>query len=143
LNRGKDLSKDAEFQARIADPEQKAFIYGENADGSSIMNKILPSTAYKAAGVFLLGIIVIAIFGSFPQLLPHFPDAKGVSKAFSMTPTIQLMMLTISAIILMMCNVKTSDVASGSVFKSGMTAIVSVYGVAWMAILISVLICQS
>ena len=133
LNRGKDLSKDTEFQARIADPEQKAFIYGENADGSSIMNKILPSTAYKAAGVFLLGIVVIAIFGSFPQLLPHFPDAKGVSKAFSMTPTIQLMMLTISAIILMMCNVKTSDVASGPVFKSGMTAIVSVYGVAWMA----------
>ncbi len=34
---------------------------------------------------------------------------------------------------MILCNVKTSEVASGSVFKSGMTAIVSVYGVAWMA----------
>lgn len=50
-----------------------------------------------------------------------------------MTPTIQLMMLSIAAVIMILCNVKTSEVASGSVFKSGMTAIVSVYGVAWMA----------
>ena len=54
-------------------------------------------------------------------------------KPFSMTPTIQLMMLSIAAVIMILCNVKTSEVASGSVFKSGMTAIVSVYGVAWMA----------
>lgn len=132
LNRGKDLAKDTEFQARIADPAQKAFIYGDLAE-ESILKKLLPASAYKAAGVFLMGIVVIALFGSFPQLLPHFPDAKGVLKPFSMTPTIQLMMLTMSAIIMMLADVKTADVASGSVFKSGMTAIVSVYGVAWMA----------
>ena len=49
------------------------------------------------------------------------------------------MMLSIAAVIMILCNVKTSEVASGSVFKSGMTAIVSVYGVAWMQIPISVL----
>ena len=132
LNRGKDLDKDEAFLAKIADPEQKAFIYG-SLDDKSLINKTLPKTAYNAAVIFLLGILVIAIFGSFPQLLPKIADAKGVLKPFSMTPTIQLIMLAISAIIMMVCNVKTSDVASGSVFKSGMTAIVSVYGVAWMA----------
>ena len=50
-----------------------------------------------------------------------------------MTPTIQLLMLAIAATIMLSCNVKSSDVASGSVFKSGMVAIVSVFGVAWMA----------
>lgn len=132
INRGKDLDKDSEFQEKIADPEQKEFIYG-GLQEQSLLNIILPKSAYQAALVFLLGIVVIAIFGSFPQLLPHFPNAKGVLKPFSMTPTIQLMMLSIAAVIMILCNVKTSEVASGSVFKSGMTAIVSVYGVAWMA----------
>lgn len=154
LNRGKDLEKDPEFLARIANPEIKAFVYGESAvqretaatiaaeggafvskeiNEASLINKDLPRTAYRAAGIFLLGIAAIAIFGSFPKLLPHFADAKGVLKPLSMTPTIQLMMLAIATIILMFCNVKASDVASGTVFKSGMVAIVSVYGVAWMA----------
>jgi len=153
LNRGKDLDKDPEFLAKIADPEMKAYIYGtpvpttaaatltadqamalERQDNSnSLLNKELPSSAYKAAGIFLLGIAVIAVFGSFPKLLPHFPDAKGVLKPMSMTPTIQLLMLTIATAIMAIAKVKVADVANGSVFKSGMVAIVSVYGVAWMA----------
>lgn len=132
LNRGKDLEKDPEFLALIADPEKKAFIYGETEE-EHLAKKTLPTSAYRAAAVFLLGIVAIAIFGSFPQLLPHFPNAKGVLKPLSMTPTIQLLMLAISTIIMLGCKVKASDVASGSVFKSGMVAIVSVYGVAWMA----------
>lgn len=132
LNRGKDLDKDPDFLEKISDPEQKAFIYGEYYNNKLAPTK-LPKTAYRAAGIFLLGILVIAIFGSFPQLLPHFPDAKGVLKPLSMTPTIQLLMLAIAATIMLSCNVKSSDVASSSVFKSGMVAIVSVFGVAWLA----------
>ena len=132
LNRGKDLDKDPDFLEKISDPEQKAFIYGEYYDEKLTPPK-LPKTAYRAAGIFLLGILVIAVFGSFPQLLPHFPDAKGVLKPLSMTPTIQLLMLAIAATIMLSCNVKSSDVASSSVFKSGMVAIVSVFGVAWLA----------
>lgn len=142
LRRGRDLDKDPEFLARIADPEIKAFVYGEAAIPTEVAatitaetntNTTLPKTAYRAACIFLLGILAIAVFGSFPQLLPHFPNAKGVLKPLSMTPTIQLLMLVISSVIMLSCKVKASDVASGSVFKSGMVAIVSVYGVAWMA----------
>ena len=87
-----------------------------------------------ATVIFLLGILVIALFGSFPeQLLPLVPNAKGLWKPLSMTPTIQISMLVIAAIILLACKVKVSDVTSGSVFKSGMIAVISVYGVAWMA----------
>lgn len=132
LHRGKDLDKDPEFLAKIADPEKKAFIYGE-VEGGSLTEKALSKAAYRAAGIFLAGIVVIAVFGSFPGLLPHVPNAKGVLQPLSMTPTIQLLMLAIATTIMLVCNVKASDVASGSVFKSGMVAIVSVYGVAWMA----------
>ena len=132
LQRGKDLEKDPEFLAKIADPERKEFIYGEAA-GENLAIKQLPKTAYRAAGIFLLGILAIAIFGSFPELLPPVPNAKGVLKPLSMTPTIQLLMLAIATVIMLACKVKASSVAAGSVFRSGMVAIVSVYGVAWMA----------
>ncbi len=130
ITRGKDLDKDAEFQARIADPEQKAYIYG---DSESLVGKELPKTAYWATAIFLVGIIIIALFGSFPALLPHFADAKGKLQPLSMTLTIQMSMLVIAAVIMLICKVKASDVSNGSVFKAGMVAVVSVYGVAWMA----------
>lgn len=132
LKRGKDLANDPEFQAKIADPEQRAYIYEEQGEDSS--NRELPKSAYKATFIFLAGIVVIALFGSFPkELLPLVPNSKGVWAPLSMTPTIQLSMLVIAAIILLVCKVKSSDVVNGSVFKSGMVAVVSVYGVAWMA----------
>ena len=132
MRRGKELANDPDFQARIQDPEQRAYIYEENKEASVV--KELPRTAYWATMIFLLGIVVIALFGSFPnQLLPLVPNAKGLWKPLSMTPTIQIAMLVMAALILLVCKVKVSDVTSGSVFKSGMIAVVSVYGVAWMA----------
>ena len=121
-----DLEKDAVFQAKIQDPQQRAYIYEEQSkDGA---NKVLPATAYKATAIFLLGIVVIALFGSFPkELLPLVPNSKGVWAPLSMTPTIQLCMLVIAALILLVCKVKVNDVTNGSVFKSGMVAIVSVF----------------
>lgn len=132
LKRGKDLAKDEIFQAKLRDPEQRAYIYEEQAQNNAEVK--LPASAYKATFIFLLGIVVIALFGSFPkELLPLVPNAKGAWVPLSMTPTIQLCMLVIAAIILLVCKVKVNDVTNGSVFKSGMVAIVSVYGVAWMA----------
>lgn len=133
LRRGKDLDKDEEFQKKLKDPEQRAYIY-EEQQGESVANAKLPKSAYKATFIFLTGIVIIALFGSFPkELLPLVPNAKGAWLPLSMTPTIQLCMLVIAAVILLVCKVKVNDVTNGSVFKSGMVAVVSVYGVAWMA----------
>lgn len=128
--RGKDLDKDEAFQAMIADPEQKQYVYGEN---ESLQGRSLPSSYYHAAIIFLIGILSIAILGNFPSLLPHFPNAKGVMKAISMTTVIQMVMLFISAIILFVCRTKAQEVGGSQVFRAGVVALVSVYGVAWMA----------
>ena len=131
IRRGKDLDNDPVFQAKIADPEQKEYIYG---DTESLVDKVLPKSAYLATFIFLAGIAIIALFGSFPNLVPHFPPAAGKPpKALSMTVMIQMLMLCISGLMLLLCKVNTKDVGNGSVFRAGMIAIVSVYGVAWMS----------
>ena len=44
-----------------------------------------------------------------------------------------MVMLLVASIILFVCKVKAKDVGNSQVFKSGIVALVSVYGVAWMA----------
>lgn len=133
--RGKDLDKDPDFQKKLADPIQRAYIYGEGgADTSaSLADTQLPRSAYAATGIFLVGIAIIALLGNFSALLPHFPDASGALKPMSMTHTIQIAMLVVAAVIMIACKVKASLVTGSTVFKAGMVAVISVYGVAWMA----------
>lgn len=128
--RGKELADDEQFQAFIKDPENKEYVYGES---ESLLDKELPKSFYHAMYIFFGGIAVIAILGNFPDLLPHFPDAKGNMKAVSMTAVIQMVMLLVASCILFACKVKAKDVGNSQVFKSGIVALVSVYGVAWMA----------
>ena len=128
--RGKDLDQDEQFQNFIKDPENRNYVYG---DTESLQDKELPKSYYHAMYIFFIGIIVIATLGNFPDLLPHFPDAKGTMKAISMTDVIQMIMLVVATAILFVCGVKAKDVGNSQVFKSGIVALVSVYGVAWMA----------
>lgn len=128
-HRGKDLADDERFQEMIRDPEQRDYVYGEQ---ESLQGKKLPASYYRATIIFLLGIVCIAILGNFPDLLPHFADAKGKMKAISMTTVIQMVMLFVSSIILFACHTKAKEVGNSQVFRAGIVALVSVYGVAWM-----------
>jgi len=128
--RGKELSEDARFQEFIKDPENKSYVYG---DTESLLGKELPKEYYRAMYIFLAGIVVIAILGNFPALLPHFDNGKGAMKPISMVLVIQMVMLFVASLILMTCKVKAKDVGNSQVFRSGVVALVSVYGVAWMA----------
>jgi anaerobic C4-dicarboxylate transporter DcuB len=129
--RGKDLDKDPEFQAFIKDPENNAYVYGDTSE--SLQDKEMPKSYYHAMFIFFAGIIVIALLGNLPDLLPHFPDAKGVLKPVSMTTVIQMVMLCVAAIILFVTRIKAKDVGNSQVFRSGVVALVAVYGVAWLA----------
>ena len=51
----------------------------------------------------------------------------------SITPLIQMFMLTAAALILLLCQVKANDVASSPIFRSGMVAMIALFGIAWMA----------
>ena len=130
LRRGKDLDKDEEFQAKINDPQQYEFIYGKS---ETLLDKVYPKESYWATWIFFAAIIAVVLCGAFSdELLPKF-GPEGKQKALSMNLVIQMMMLIAGAIILMSCKVKHSEISNGAVFKAGMVAIFSVFGVAWMS----------
>lgn len=130
IRRGKDLKDDAEFQEKLKDPEQKQYIYGEAE--STLLNDKLPKEAYLATFIFLLTTAVVVFFGAFENFRPHVLD-HGKSVPISMNLLIQILMLVAGALILMLCKVVPRDIPNGAIFKAGMTAIISVFGVAWMA----------
>ncbi|MGL6001040.1 MAG: anaerobic C4-dicarboxylate transporter [Plesiomonas sp.] len=130
LRRGKDLDDDPEFQARLKDPKQREYIYGGS---STLLNESFPKESYWATAIFFAAIGVVVLLGAFDQLRPVFDLGDGKTKMLSMNIAIQMMMLIAGALILMLCKVKPGEIANSAVFKAGMVAIFSVFGVAWMS----------
>lgn len=129
LRRGKNLADDTEFQEKLKDPKQREFIYGGT---ETLMDQRFPKQAYWSTWIFFAGIAVVVLLGALPELRPAF-EIKGKMTALSMNLVIQMMMLIAGAIMLMTCKVNASAISNGAVFKAGMVAIFSVFGVAWMS----------
>lgn len=67
------------------------------------------------------------------MLRPAFPTGdNGELEPLSMNLVIQMVMLAAGALILLGCRVEAGRIASTAVFKSGATAMFSIFGVAWM-----------
>lgn len=123
--RGKELDRDAEFQKRIADPEQRQIVYGDSA---TLMGKTLSSGQWTAMWIFLGAIAVVAFLGAYPALRPAFDG-----KPLSMVLTIQMFMLLAGALMIMFTKTDPSTIGKTEVFRAGMIAVVAVFGIAWMA----------
>ena len=67
--RGKDLSKDEEFQAKLADLAQKKYIYGSE-DIKSFVGVKLPMKQWNSMWIFLAAIAIVAILGYYKELRP-------------------------------------------------------------------------
>src|SRR5829696_2567 len=122
---GKDLDDDVEFQRRLASGEIKP-----PAPAGQI--ELLPY-AKRSVAIFLTAVAAICVFGVFEGLRPTIPAEGGGVEPLSVTPIIQMFMLTAAALILILAHVQTSDVASAPIFKSGMIAMIALFGIAWMA----------
>ena len=129
MKRGKDLDHDSDFQEKLRDPVQKNYIYGESA---TLLDKVFPKEAYWATWIFFGAIASVVILGAFPDCRPVVGVADKL-KPLSMNLVIQMMMLSAGAIILIACKVKPQEIPNGTVFKAGMVAVISIFGVAWMA----------
>jgi anaerobic C4-dicarboxylate transporter DcuB len=129
LRRGKDLADDKEFQQKLEDPEQRKFIYGST---DTLLNQRFPKQAYWSTWIFFAGIALVVLLGALPDLRPAF-EVKGKLTPLSMNLVIQMMMLIAGAVMLVTCKVNPASISNGAVFKAGMVAIFSVFGVAWMS----------
>jgi anaerobic C4-dicarboxylate transporter DcuB len=123
--RGKDLDQDPEFQARIADPEQRKNIYGTS---DTLMGKTLTSSQWTAMWIFIGAIVVVSILGAYPALRPLVGG-----KPLSMVLCIQMFMLLAGALMIMFTKTDPSSIGKTEVFRAGMIAVVAVFGIAWMA----------
>ncbi len=80
---------------------------------------------------FLLAAVLVVILGSFETLRPGW-DIEGTFTRMTMPAAIEIVMLTISALIIIFCKPKVEEIVSGSVFKAGAAAVVAIFGIAWM-----------
>jgi anaerobic C4-dicarboxylate transporter DcuA len=82
--------------------------------------------------LFLLAAVLIVVLGSIEELRPAWTNAEGVLTRMGMPASIEIVMLTISALIIILCKPNVEEIVSGSVFKAGATAVVAIFGIAWM-----------
>lgn len=130
LRRGKDLDKDEAFQEKMKDPE---FAQSVQSAGHSLLGEVFPASAKHSVIVFLTAIAIVVVLGAFDVLRPSFAGEDGELEKLSMNLVIQMVMLVAGAVILIFCKVDNKKIATTPVFKAGMTAVFSVFGVAWMA----------
>jgi anaerobic C4-dicarboxylate transporter DcuB len=121
--RGLDLDKDPVFQAKIADPEQRAYIYGNTA---TTLDREIPQSAKNSVYIFLGALVMVVIFAIF---LPQMTYLKGLK----MNQVIQIIMITAAALMIIFCKASPKKAVAGPVWQSGMVAVVAIYGIAWMA----------
>jgi anaerobic C4-dicarboxylate transporter DcuB len=162
-HRGLDLDKDPQFQAKLKDPEQYKYIYGNSA---TTLDKEIPQSAKNAVFIFLAALVVIVIFAAVPELLPSYSTIKAVKGAgdltlisgvtitaqelakagvvaegftekgmvdLKMNLVIQIVMITAAALMIIFCKAKPKKAVAGPVWQSGMVAVVAIYGIAWLA----------
>ena len=128
--RGKDLDKDPDFQRRVADPKIYKYMYGNSA---TTLDKEITREAKASVFIFLGALLVIVGF-AFCQMIKI--DDTPVAKLINlpkMNICIQIIMLVAAACNIMFCKVNLPNTVSGSVWKSGMVAVIAIYGIAWLA----------
>ncbi|KHT39122.1 anaerobic C4-dicarboxylate transporter [Vibrio sinaloensis] len=125
LKRGKDLDQDPAFIERCQDPEFKAQLIDASSEEDE--SPAHEGVAKKGLAIFLAGIatvIFVAMFGKDLGLLP-----AGVK----MSVAIQFLMLSVGALILLTTKVEPKKIVHSNVFIAGMTAVIIIFGIAWMS----------
>jgi anaerobic C4-dicarboxylate transporter DcuA len=118
---GKDLKDDPEYQARLkagAIPAPK----------QASQRPALPPAARLSAFVFLAGVALVVLFGFFPDLR-KLPGAKA---PLGMPVVIEIVMLSVAAIMLLVTKVKVDDVPKTATLRAGVVAVIGIFGLAWL-----------
>ena len=121
---GKELHEDEIYQERV-----RQGIINPEKDSKLIDNMIKnpdPHAKY-AVMAFLLGVLLVVVFGSVPSLRPSF-----MLHHVSMPEIIEIIMMSTAALILLVSKANVQDAVRGNVFAAGINALVAIFGIAWM-----------
>jgi anaerobic C4-dicarboxylate transporter DcuA len=118
---GKDLEDDPEYQARL----KAGLIPAPKAAGE---RPPLKPAAKLSAIVFLVGVALVVLFGFFPELR-KLPGAKA---PLGMPIVIEIVMLSVAAIMLVATKVAVDDVPKTPTLRAGVVAVIGIFGLAWL-----------
>lgn len=121
---GKELKDDPVYQARLKSGE----LSGANYCTAEVAN---PGKALTSVLLFLGATVGIVLFGSIDSLRPSFQTSEGVV-VMQMAHIIEVLMLSVAALILLLTGTSGMKAAQSSVFNAGMQAVVAIFGIAWM-----------
>ena len=125
---GKELVDDEVYKERVAkgiiDPEHDSKLIDD-------MIKNPNPRAKYAVVAFLLGVLMVVVFGSVPSLRRSFM-VEGILHRVTMPETIEIVMMSVAALILVVGKANVHDAVKGNVFGAGMNAMVAIFGIAWM-----------
>lgn len=121
---GKELLNDPEYQRRL----KEGMIESRLAETTVSFDL---QKARISVGIFLLATFLIVLFGSVDALRPVF-WADGKLVPLDMPSIIEIIMLSTSALILIICRIDGIKAVQGSVFSAGMQAVIAIFGIAWM-----------
>lgn len=115
-----DLSKDPIYQERLKEGLVKPPV--------GLQDMKITSSAKLSVWIFLIGVLCVVFYAS------AISPAVGLIKPVIVPrdAAIMSLMLTVGALITILCKIKLGDIAGTSVFKSGMVACICVLGVAWL-----------
>ena len=120
---GKELADDPGYQQRLKDPEYVKL----NAVEAVAEDAPLKPTAKTSVRIFLAAALLVVLMGAFKWLRPVFGGEH-----MGMAHTIEIVMLSAAALIILICKPDGNEITQGSVFHAGMRAVIAVFGVAWM-----------
>lgn len=154
---GKELKDDPEYQRRLKDPAYQE-IFAAQVSDNEMQSSAGGRSAKISLFIFIFAAILVVVLGSDTHFRPLWLDMDKLSAlvhakmqfttfspAFStsikpveafrwltMPHTIEIVMLTAGALIIMLCKPDGTAITRGSVFHAGMRAAMAIFGVAWL-----------
>src|SRR5262249_20034453 len=118
---GKELKDDPEYQARLkagAVPVPKAATERPPLSGAATLS----------AGIFLVGVALVVVFGFFPslRLLP------GAKAPLAMPGVIGIVMLSVAAVMVGATKGEGDGVPKTATLRAGVVAVIGIFGLAWL-----------
>lgn len=127
--RGKPLSEDPEYQKRLASGELKPPEALPEFSGARLFN------ARGSTLTFFTGILLVILIGIFPDLRPVYERVESgsvYSDQVSMDMAIMIVMLAGAGLITVLFKASPENTLKGTMMRSGVAAIISIVGVAWL-----------
>ena len=118
---GKPLEEAPEYQRRLREG-----LLDEEKEADNEAKEVNPRAKW-AVLVFLIGVLLIVLFGVLLDLRPTLDNGP-----MEMQAIIEILMMSVAALILLVGKADVNMAVKGNVFASGMNAMVSIFGVAWM-----------